>query len=53
MERKPKLIKFPKTLVQKIECYQKEYKIKTFSKTVYLLIEEGLKRKQDDQQKRE
>ena len=42
MERVPKLIKFPVDLVVRIEEYQKQHNIKTFSGTVYALIRKGL-----------
>ena len=42
MERISKLIKFPVDLVTRIEEYQKENNIRTFSETVYQLIRKGL-----------
>ena len=42
MERISKLIKFPVDLVARIEEYQKENNIRTFSETVYQLIRKGL-----------
>lgn len=44
MERVSKLIKFPIDLVIRIEEYQKENGIKTFSETVYQLIRKGLEK---------
>ncbi len=44
MERVPKLIKFPKDLVEAIEKYQKENYISSFSGAVYELIRKGLER---------
>lgn len=42
MERVPKLIKFPKDLVEAIERYQKENYIGSFSGAVYELVRKGL-----------
>ena len=44
MERVPKLIKFPKELVEEVEKYQKENFVSSFSGAVYELIREGLKK---------
>lgn len=44
MERIPKLIKFPKALVEEIEKYQKENFISSFSGAVYELIRKGLEK---------
>lgn len=44
MERVPKLIKFPVDLVIRIEEYQEQNNIKTFSGTVYELIRKGLEK---------
>ena len=44
MERIPKLIKFPKGLVEEIEKYQKENSISSFSGAVYELIRKGLEK---------
>lgn len=44
MERVPKLIKFPVDLVIRIEEYQEQNNIKTFSSTVYELIRKGLEK---------
>jgi len=42
-QRKPKLIKFPEELIKKIEAYQKENHISSFSAAVYELVRIGLK----------
>lgn len=42
MERIPKLIKFPKDLVKKIEDYKNENHLSSFSGAVYELIRKGL-----------
>jgi len=44
MERISKLIKFPADLVEKIEQYQKENHLSSFSAAVYELIRKGLKK---------
>lgn len=44
MERVPKLIKFPKELVEEVEKYQKENFVSSFSGAVYELIRKGLKK---------
>ena len=44
MERVAKLIKFPVDLVIRIEEYQKQNKIKSFSGAVYALIRKGLEK---------
>lgn len=45
MERKPKLIKFPVELINKIEEYQKDNHISSFAGAVYELIRKGLEKK--------
>lgn len=42
MERVPKLIKFPKELVEVIEKYQRENYLSSFAAAVYELIRKGL-----------
>ena len=42
MERIPKLIKFPKELVEAIEKYQKENYLSSFSGALYELVRKGL-----------
>ncbi len=44
MERISKLIKFPVDLAEKIENYQRENMITSFSAAVYELIRKGLKK---------
>ncbi len=44
MERVPKLIKFPKDLVEAIEKYQKDNYISSFAGAVYELIRKGLEK---------
>lgn len=43
LERIPKLIKFPADLVKKIEKYQEQNHITSFSAAVYELVRKGLK----------
>lgn len=42
IKRKPKLIKFPEELIGKIETYQRENHISSFSAAVYELVRIGL-----------
>jgi hypothetical protein len=42
MERKPKMIKFPVPLLEKIEEYQRKNHITSFSAAVYELVRKGL-----------
>jgi len=44
VKRVPKLIKFPVELVKKIENYQQENQITSFSAAVYELVRKGLKK---------
>lgn len=44
MTRKPKLIKFPADLADKIEKYKNENHLSSFSAAVYELIRKGLDR---------
>lgn len=44
MERIAKLIKFPAELVEKIEKYQTDNHLSSFSAAVYELIRKGLKK---------
>ncbi|ALA52999.1 hypothetical protein CAY60_015075 [Shouchella clausii] len=48
MNRVPKLIKFPKELVQLVEDYRKQHKIRTFSGAVYDLLKKGLQGANDN-----
>lgn len=44
IERIPKLIKFPKPLVEEVEKYQTDNYISSFSGAVYELLRKGLKK---------
>lgn len=43
MERIPKLIKFPKDLVEAVEKYQQDNYLSSFSGALYELIRKGLR----------